>query len=148
MNNQESRTKENHSKLTNFRPPCNSGALAVCRLVGSCDLGEEGLPSPPLSLSLSGRVGVEKSEEKRKTSSTYQFVCSTSLEQAEADSEDDDDHLYGEEEDDGEDDGGQVGGGQGGDRGEAAVEEERVVRRWHEDTLGVLRYQPEEIKIG
>ena len=35
-----------------------------------------------------------------------------------------------------------MGGGQGGDRGEAAVEEERVVRRWHEDTLGVLRYQP------
>ena len=70
------------------------------------------------------------------------------MEQAEADSEDDDDHLYGEEEDDGEDDGGQVGGGQGGDRGETAVEEEGVVRRWNEDTLGVLRYQPEEMKIG
>ena len=68
LNNQESRTKENHSKLTNFRPPCNSGALAVCRLVGSCDLGEEGLPSPPLSPSLSGRFGIEKFEEKEKTS--------------------------------------------------------------------------------
>ena len=68
VNNFESRTKENHSRLTNFRPPCNSGALAVCRLVGSCDLGEEGLPSPPLSPSLSGRFGVEKFEEKRKTS--------------------------------------------------------------------------------
>ena len=41
-----------------------------------------------------------------------------------------------------------MGGGQGGDRGETAVEEEGVVRRWHEDTLGVLRYQPEEMKIG
>ena len=68
LNNQESRTKENHSKLTNFRPPGNSGALAVCRLVGSCDLGVEGLPSPPLSPSLSGRFGIKKVEEKRKTS--------------------------------------------------------------------------------
>ena len=41
-----------------------------------------------------------------------------------------------------------MGGGQGGDGGEAAVEEEGVVRRWHEDTLGVLRYQPEEMEIG
>ena len=78
----------------------------------------------------------------------HQLVRPAPLQQAEAHRQDDDHHLDGEEEDDGEDDGGEVGGGEGGDGGEAAVEEERVVRRWHEDTLGVLRYQPEEMEIG